>query len=101
MEPDEDEEESWGEFPPNEKKVVWQSDRLESEHFDGRKGDYCDLVLNFPRNSEDCRESDISRGDLVLTTINFTTNDVKLPVPRKLKVQRVPLKEKTETGKVR
>ena len=103
MEPDEDEEESWREFPPNEKKVVWQSDRLESEHFDGRKGkgDYCDLVLNFPRNSEDCRESDISRGDLVLTTINFTTNDVKLPVPRKLKVQRVPLKEKTETGKVR
>ena len=101
MEPDEDEEESWGEFPPNEKKVVWQSDRLESEHFDGRKGDYCDLVLNFPRNSEDCRESDISRSDLVLTTINFTTNDVKLPVPRKLKVQRVPLKEKAETGRVR
>ena len=103
MEPDEDEEESWGEFPPNEKKVVWQSDRLESEHFDGRKGkgDYCDLVLNFPRNSENYRESDISRGDLVLTTINFTTNDVKLPVPRKLKVQRVPLKEKAETGRVR
>ena len=103
MEPDEDEEESWREFRPNEKKVVWQSDRLESEHFDGRKGkgDYCDLVLNFPRNSENYRESDISRGDLVLTTINFTTNDVKLPVPRKLKVQRVPLKEKAETGRVR